>query len=111
MTPAQPPFFLVSHSWRDLLQIEVLCQSLYFPLQPVPAGSVTLLHGLFFYIIRDYLHQGHPDLSHYNLASSVEFCERHFFDGLNSYEMMAAPTLEKVQALLIGVCCMFLRQF
>ncbi|KAI9035861.1 transcription factor domain-containing protein [Aspergillus affinis] len=100
---AQPPFFLVSHSWRDLLQIEMLCQSLYFPLQPVPAGSVTLFHGLFFYIIRDYLHQGHPDLTHYNLAASVEFCERHFFDGLNSYEMMTAPTLEKVQALLIGI--------
>ncbi|KAK1145234.1 hypothetical protein N8T08_004387 [Aspergillus melleus] len=47
--------------------------------------------------------KGHPDLAHYNLAASVEFCERHFFDGLNSYEMMTAPTLEKVQALLIGI--------
>lgn len=100
---AKPPFFLVSHSWRDLLQVESLCQSIYFPINPVPAGSLTLLYGLLYYIIRDYLHEGHPDLARYDLASSARICERRFYLGLNSYELMADPTIEKIQALLIGV--------
>ncbi|KAB8069549.1 C6 transcription factor [Aspergillus leporis] len=100
---AKPPFFLVSHSWRDLLQVESLCQSIYFPLNPVPIGSLTLLYGLLYYIIRDYLHEGHSDLSQFDLSSSANLCERRFYSGLNSYEMMADPTIEKIQALLIGI--------
>ncbi|KAE8354926.1 C6 transcription factor [Aspergillus coremiiformis] len=100
---AKPPFFLVSHSWRDLLQVESLCQSIYFPLNPIPAGAVTLLYGLLYYIIRDYLHEGHPDLARFDLSSNAKVCERRFYSGLNSYELMADPTIEKVQALLIGI--------
>ncbi|KAE8153780.1 hypothetical protein BDV25DRAFT_168297 [Aspergillus avenaceus] len=100
---AKPPFFLVSHSWKDFLQIEALCQSIYFPLNPVPAGSLTLLYGLLYYIIRDYLHEGNPDLARFDLLSSAQACERRFYAGLNSYEMMEYPTLEKIQALLIGI--------
>ncbi|KAE8375755.1 C6 transcription factor [Aspergillus bertholletiae] len=100
---AKPPFFLVSHSWRDLLQVESLCQSIYFPVNPVPAGSLTLLYGLLYYIIRDYLHDGHPELARYDLSSSAKTCERRFYLGLNSYELMADPTIEKIQALLIGI--------
>ncbi|KAF7595392.1 hypothetical protein BBP40_006386 [Aspergillus hancockii] len=100
---AKPPFFLVSHSWRDFMQVESLCQSIYFPLNPVPVGSLTLLYGLLYYIIRDYLHEGHPDLSRFDLSSIAKLCEHRFYSGLNSYEMIADPTIEKIQALLIGI--------
>lgn len=100
---AQPPFFLVSQSWKDTRQLESLCQSIYFPIEPIPSGSTTLLHGLLYFVIRDYIHEGDPDLARYDLSSSKTFCERSFSAGLNSPQMLADPTLEKVQALLIGV--------
>lgn len=102
-SPAQPPFFLVSQSWKDTRQLESLCQSIYFPIEPIPSGSTTLLHGLLYFVIRDYIHEGDPDLARYDLGSSKSFCERTFSAGLDSPQMLADPTLEKVQALLIGV--------
>lgn len=101
---AQPPFCLVSHSWRDYLQIESLCQSIYFPCDPVPAGSLTLLYGLLYFVVRDYLHEDDPDLAKFDASTYCKFCEGHFSAGLKSYEMMIDPTLEKIQALLLGVC-------
>jgi hypothetical protein len=59
---------------------------------------------LLYYIIRDYLHEESSDLARFDLAAYARFCERHFLAGLKSYEMMCDPTLQKVQALLIGVC-------
>ncbi|KAL2861209.1 transcription factor domain-containing protein [Aspergillus lucknowensis] len=100
---SQPPFFLVSQSWKDTRQLESLCQSIYFPLDPIPAGSMTLLHGLLYFVIRDYMHEGDPDLARFDLPSSKSFCERSFSVGLSSPQMMVDPTLEKVQALLIGI--------
>jgi hypothetical protein len=103
ISTAHPPFFLVSQSWKNTRQLESLCQSIYFPLEPVSTGSMTLLHGLLYFVIRDYMHEGHPDLAQFDLPSSKAFCERSFVAGLNSYQMMVDPSLEKVQALLIGV--------
>ncbi|KAL4935121.1 hypothetical protein BDV06DRAFT_217654 [Aspergillus oleicola] len=99
---AHPPFFLVSQSWKDTRQLESLCQSIYFPVEPVPAGATTLLHGFLYFIIRDYIYEGSSDLARFDLESSKSFCERSFVIGLNSTQMLADPTLEKVQALLIG---------
>lgn len=101
---AQPPFCLVSHSWRDYLQVESLCQSIYFPSDPIPAGSLTLLHGLLYFIIRDYLHEDDSDLARFDAAGYCKLCEDRFVTGLKNFEMMTDPTLEKLQALLLGVC-------
>ncbi|KAL4925689.1 transcription factor domain-containing protein [Aspergillus undulatus] len=100
---AHPPFFLVSQSWKETRQLESLCQSIYFPIEPIPAGATTLLHGLLYFLIRDYIHEGEPDLAHFDLSSSKTFCERNFSIGLNSPQILTDPTLEKVQALLIGI--------
>ncbi|RAK75782.1 transcription factor domain-containing protein [Aspergillus fijiensis CBS 313.89] len=100
---AQPPFTLVSQSWIDASRIETLCHSIYFPLDPVPAGTYTLFYGLFFYIIRDYFHAQDPDLAHYDLSSALETCEKQLDSGLREPAIMVEPTLEKIQALLIGI--------
>ena len=100
---AQPPFFLVSQSWINSARVESLCQSIYFPLNPVAAGSFTLFYGLLFYIIRDYLHAGDTDLARFDLQSSLKLCEQYFATGLSTPEIMVDPTLEKIQALLLGV--------
>ncbi|OAX81844.1 hypothetical protein ACJ72_03809 [Emergomyces africanus] len=100
---AQPPFFLVNNSWRDYLQVERLCQKIYFPSEPITAGSITLMHGLLYFIIRDYIHIRDTSLSHSDCTLYADMCEKRFLLGLKSYDMFVSPTLEKVQALLIGV--------
>ncbi|PGH00571.1 hypothetical protein AJ79_08174 [Helicocarpus griseus UAMH5409] len=99
----KPPFFLVNNSWRDHLQIEKLCQKVYFPSDPIAAGSVTLMHGLLYFIIRDYLHSGDTSLAHSDCTLYADMCERSFVSSLKTYDMFVSPTLQKVQALLIGV--------
>ncbi|RAL14501.1 transcription factor domain-containing protein [Aspergillus homomorphus CBS 101889] len=100
---AQLPFGLVSQSWINASRIESLCHSIYFPIDPAPAGTLTLFYGLFFYIIRDYLHAQEPDLVRYDLSAALELCEKQLAAGLTSPAIMIDPTLEKIQALLIGV--------
>ncbi|PYH77396.1 hypothetical protein BO82DRAFT_345152 [Aspergillus uvarum CBS 121591] len=99
---AQPPFTLVSQSWIDASRIESLCHSIYFPLDPVPAGTFTLFYGLFFYVIRDYFHAQDPDLARYDLSATLQTCEAQLDAGLREPAIMIEPTLEKIQALLIG---------
>ena len=83
--------------------IEKLCQRIYFPSEPVPAGSITLMHGLLYFIIRDYLHDDDDALALFDCASYVDLCEQNFRLGLQSHEIIVNPTLEKAQALLIAV--------
>lgn len=83
--------------------MESLCQSIYFPSDPIPAGSLTLLYGLLYFIIRDYLHEDDPDLAKFDASGYCKLCENRFATGLKNFEMVTDPTLEKLQALLLGV--------
>lgn len=100
---ASPPFYLVCHSLHEHAQVEALCQKIYFPSEPIPAGSTTLLYGLLYYVIRDYMHEEDSELSGFDCASHAESCLRKFNEDLRSFEMGINPTLEKVQAMFIAV--------
>ncbi|PGH27803.1 hypothetical protein AJ80_00591 [Polytolypa hystricis UAMH7299] len=100
---AKPPFFLVSHSLYDRVRLEALCQKVYFPSEPIPAGSTTLLYGLLYYVIRDCLDKEDTALSAFDCASYAEICRRQFTLDMNSFDPAAIPTLETVQAALIAV--------
>jgi hypothetical protein len=102
-TKVKPPFYLVCHSLHDHVQLESLCRKIYFPSEPIPSGSTTLLYGLLYYIIRDYLHEKDPDLSAFDCDSYARICQRQFDLEMESFEAWSNPTLEKVQAMLIAV--------
>lgn len=102
-TKVNPPFYLVCHSLHEHVQLETLCQKIYFPSEPIPAGSTTLFYGLLYYVIRDYLHEEDPELSAFDCASYADICLRQFNLDMKSFEAWSNPTLEKVQVMLIAV--------
>ncbi|KAL1957349.1 hypothetical protein VTO42DRAFT_6138 [Malbranchea cinnamomea] len=99
----KPPFYFVYHSLQEHVHIESLCQKIYFPSKPIPGGSTTLLYGLLYYAIRDYMHEEDPELSVYDCAAYAELCERQLNLDLKNPDLGLSPTLEKVQAMLIAV--------
>jgi hypothetical protein len=102
-TKTNPPFYLVCHSLLEHVQLEALCRKIYFPSEPIPGGSTTLLYGLLYYVIRDYLHEMDPDLSAFDCDSYARVCQRQFDLEMKNFEAWSNPTLEKVQAMLIAV--------
>ncbi|KAK7707429.1 hypothetical protein SLS57_009299 [Botryosphaeria dothidea] len=97
-----PPFSLVGYCWRNLQQLESLCQKMYFPSDSVPPGSLTLMHGLLFFTLRDYITEGDDALSNWDLAQYADLCEQNFFKCLETYDSLAIPTLENIQSLILA---------
>ncbi|OJD36814.1 c6 transcription factor [Diplodia corticola] len=97
-----PPFSLVGYCWRDLQQLEKLCQKVYFPSDSVTPGSLTLMHGLLFFTLRDYITENDTALSNWDLPVFAELCEHNFYQCLERYESLVVPTLENIQSLLLA---------
>ncbi|KAL1615714.1 hypothetical protein SLS54_008844 [Diplodia seriata] len=99
-----PPFSLVGYCWRDLQQLEKLCQKIYFPSDSVAPGSLTLMHGILFFTLRDYITENDNALSNWDLHTYAELCEHNFYQCLERYESLVVPTLENIQSLMLAVC-------
>ncbi|KAL4948936.1 hypothetical protein BDW69DRAFT_175501 [Aspergillus filifer] len=93
--------FLLS-AWRDRNLLETLCQRIYFPSERVSLGSLTLMHGLLWeqgqYLSTEHDSQfSYPDMSHW-----IDVCEKNFYLGIESYEVLTSQSLENAQALALG---------
>ncbi|GME53107.1 C6 transcription factor [Neofusicoccum parvum] len=97
-----PPFSLVGYCWRELQQLEGLCQKIYFPSDSVTPGSLSLMHGILFFTIRDYITENDNALSQWDLPAYADLCERNFYRCLETYESLVIPTLENIQSLLLA---------
>lgn len=76
---------------------------MYFPSDSVPPGSLTLMHGLLFFSLRDYINEGDDVLSNWDLQQYSALCEQNFHKCLETYESLSIPTLENIQSLLLAV--------
>jgi hypothetical protein len=94
---------LVAFSYKGVAQLEALCQKVYFPLEPPPAGSMTFFYGFLYFVVRDYWSQQDPALREYDAQAIIDLCETRFCAGLESFETLTVPVLPNIQALLIGV--------
>ncbi|KAH7025320.1 hypothetical protein B0J12DRAFT_686459 [Macrophomina phaseolina] len=97
-----PPITLVGFSWHDMSLIERLCQQVYLPFEQPSVGSTALLHGFMFFILRDLIEEGNPFAKKYDCLSYLEAFKRRFSSALTTYEVVAVPALENIQALLLG---------
>jgi hypothetical protein len=98
---------LVQVVFKEWGQLESLCQKAYFPTEPLPAASITLLNGILMYMIEEI--EGNttdPDeiAKH---KSYGKLCENNFYTGLQQYDTLVTPTLHNVQVLLLGVSLTF----
>ncbi|KAF5229158.1 hypothetical protein FANTH_14296 [Fusarium anthophilum] len=93
------PLCGVTSSWTDHGQLERLCQKIYFPVGEVPSGSMALMHGMLFNVIREFSQHNDPVFAAYNLEDCADQCERNFDQYLERYEGLVIPTLENIQTL------------
>ena len=103
ISPARPSISLVAFSYKGVAVLETLCQKVYFPLEPPPAGSTTFFYGFLYFVIRDYWGQQDPALREYDAQAMIDLCETRFCAGLEKFETLTVPVMPNIQALLLGV--------
>lgn len=82
---------------------EELCRKIYFPIEPIPKDQLMLFYGSLSYITRGVnLPPGHQ-LNKEELDLTRHFCEEKFLQGVQTYEVMAHPSLSRVYALYLAV--------
>jgi hypothetical protein len=88
------------HAWKVF---EDLCRRIYFPIEPVPKDQLILFYGAVSSIARSVdLPQGHP-FNKQQLDLTRHLCEEKFLQGVQTYEVMALPSRERIFALYLAV--------
>ncbi|KAF4550785.1 Fungal specific transcription factor domain-containing protein 10 [Elsinoe fawcettii] len=103
-TKTHPPIFLASFVWRTIDELEQLCQRCYFPSSQLATGSRTLLFGLLYFTLRDYVHIKEAGFEEQDISPSLQLCELNFYRSVESYITLTVPTFENIQSLLFAAC-------
>jgi len=94
----------LAYAFRDPRQLERLCQSVYFPTEPVSIASVTLVNGMIHYLIKELMFDGDYGLCKgYDLKILSDQAEQNFHLGVETYEILAHPSHESVKVLMLAV--------
>ncbi|KAJ5757933.1 uncharacterized protein N7511_006627 [Penicillium nucicola] len=96
------PIFLSSYAVTDLEFVENLCQKVYFPMASTSIGQVTSMHGILYYLLKEYMAIKDPLCHDFDFKANLEQCERNFIVGLETYDVMAVPSFENILALTMG---------
>lgn len=93
-------------AFRDQRELERVCQRVYFPTEPVPLAVLTLMNGMLFYIMKEMMiDQSYGACGEY-ASEMKEFCnqvERNFHLGIETFDLLASPSLDSAKALMIAV--------
>ncbi|KAM5345682.1 hypothetical protein ACJ41O_011543 [Fusarium nematophilum] len=84
-------------------QVEDLCKRIYFPVELVSTGEVTLFNGILSIILRELISlapESHltQDIKYYQTV-----CEKNFQMGAETFEVMAIPTTENAMILSLAM--------
>ena len=89
---------------RDHRQLEKMCQRIYFPTETVSVASVTAMHGLLLYMIKDLLQAETPVFCTIEeLQQHHDQAELNFHTGMETYELLAFPSLDSAKALMVAM--------
>ncbi|KAH6884507.1 hypothetical protein B0T10DRAFT_579212 [Thelonectria olida] len=91
------------YSIHDVSQIEELCKRVYFPVEPLSTGEVTLFHGMISTVLNELDFSGESDLNGQDVESCRDICEKNFQAGVETYEVMAIPTHENAMILSLAM--------
>ncbi|KXH34802.1 hypothetical protein CSAL01_00383 [Colletotrichum salicis] len=81
-------------SLENRIQVEKLCRRVYFSVEPVTIGEVTLLNGFLSVLLRDIDFESNPEFSAEEANRLYNMCNSNFKAGVETYEVMAVPTFE-----------------
>jgi len=96
------PISLVVLSIAQGLQLEKLCQSIYFPTEILSPGAITLMHGLIYFCIDDFMKEHDSFTKEHDCSTYRQHSGDAFAVALAQYDTLAIPTLENIQALSLG---------
>ncbi|KAF3925242.1 hypothetical protein ABW20_dc0105123 [Dactylellina cionopaga] len=98
-----PSVHYLAYAMRDQMALEKLCQSIYFPTEPVTLGQITTMHGLLMFLLQEYIALNDSILNGWDAPAFLRICEKNLHIGCQSYEIMAVPNIDNIKALLLGI--------
>ncbi|KAI3544561.1 hypothetical protein CABS03_07900 [Colletotrichum abscissum] len=93
---------------ENRIQVEELCRRVYFSVEPVTIGEVTLLNGFLSVLLRDIDFELNPEFSPEEANRLYTMCNSNFKAGVETYEVMAVPTFE--HTLILSIACLKAQQ-
>ncbi|GJN85500.1 hypothetical protein PLIIFM63780_009067 [Purpureocillium lilacinum] len=90
------------HPVHDLAQLETLCQRIYFPVNPLSTGELTLFHGMLYFSMWELQCAPGSGLSPDEVQRYRDICWTNFQAGLDTHELAAIPTYENTLALTMA---------
>ncbi|KAI0424528.1 hypothetical protein F5Y09DRAFT_324127 [Xylaria sp. FL1042] len=100
---ARSAIFLHGYLISDASLIENICRRVCFPIDGLSTGLVASMHGILYFLLREYLILGESLGKEYDMESLAAQCERSFNAGIETYDILAVPSFENILSLAIGV--------
>lgn len=105
LTPTERrPIFLSSYAVTDLSLVESLCQNIYFPVSSTSIGQITSMHGIFFFLLKEYQALKDSLCEKFDFKVHLAQCEKNFSMGLETFDIMVIPSFDNILGLTMGVC-------
>ncbi|QLI64659.1 uncharacterized protein G6M90_00g000590 [Metarhizium brunneum] len=99
-----PRLLFVMHPINGWDYVESLAQRVYFPVEPISTGELTVFYGILYNGIREILEQDQtshiptPQFKHYQ-----DVCYKAFRAGVQAHELYAVPNYANILALAIAI--------
>ncbi|KAL3296085.1 C6 transcription factor [Colletotrichum asianum] len=101
-TVSEQSILFLFYAVENRVQVEDLCRRVYFSVDPVTIGEVTLLNGFLSVLLRDIDFEKHPEFDPQETSRVYNMCHANFKSGIETYEVMAVPTFEHTLILSIA---------
>ncbi|KAM3514410.1 hypothetical protein MY11210_001964 [Beauveria gryllotalpidicola] len=96
------PLLLIVHPIPNLDVLKNLCQHIYFPLDPVTAGELTLFNALLYFAIWEVQSRGDSDIDPDELAKYRRITDANFNGGVEDAEIIAIANYENTLTLCLA---------
>lgn len=88
---------------RDYDQVEEIAKRVYFPVDPPSSADVTILCGMLSIIFRELIRAPTSSFRLDDVAQVKDICERNFYAGAETYDVMAVPSHQHLMILCLAV--------
>lgn len=101
----RPTKMLLAYCMHSLVpNLEALCQTAYFPIEPLSFGALATMYGMLYYMTMDlFVDTDDPLARNHDYEAYSKLLEQNFHLALEHYSVVVTPTLDNVKALCIGV--------
>ncbi|PHH88125.1 hypothetical protein CDD83_7945 [Cordyceps sp. RAO-2017] len=97
-----PSLLFLSQPVQDPSQLESLCQRIYFPINPLSIGELTVFHGMLYFAMQDMESSMQSAIKPGEVDRYRSICWANFQAGMDSHELAAIPTYENTLALTLA---------